>query len=165
MGNPMVYYCELCGKTSVEPLKPIDYFGEKLLVCKDCASKNRRKDDSRMPTTQKLPNKTTASQIKLKRVPEYDLIEDYSQTIKQSREKMGLTIQQLSAKIGLKESILRRIEAGKFSPDIFTTRKIERFLKIVLLTNREQSDMVTPSLSGEHGLELRHVAKLKENAK
>jgi putative transcription factor len=165
MGNAMTYYCELCGKTSLEPLKPIDYYGEKLLVCKDCFSKSRRKSDSGMPIIKSGMNSTGRPQAKPRQTPEYDIVENYSQVIRQTREKMGLTIQQLSAKIGLKESILRRIEAGKFSPDISTTRKIERFLKIVLLVKREQAELVTPNIAAEHGLELRHVAKLKENTK
>jgi len=62
-----------------------------------------------------------------------EIIEDYSEIIRQEREKLGLSHEDLGKKINEKESLLRKIETGKVSPSDLLVSKLEHFLKIKLL--------------------------------
>ncbi|HLH45411.1 MAG TPA: multiprotein-bridging factor 1 family protein [bacterium] len=157
----MPSFCEMCGRMSNEALTPINHYGEKLFVCKQCLNNEKRK------YTQKQGEQSTLIRMRswqspAIREPDYDIIDNYFQIVKEAREKNGATIPELALKVGIKESVLRRIEAGRLQPDIETAKKLERFLHVTLLTKRENTQLLKPSSQGESGLELRHVAKLKD---
>ncbi|MCL5788542.1 MAG: multiprotein-bridging factor 1 family protein [Candidatus Marsarchaeota archaeon] len=141
------------------------YFGEKLLVCKDCYTKNTARSTRNSATYTRMkaqtPRMRTTDKVQHSRVAGLDLANDYQRAVKEAREKMGLTIHDLAARIGVRESIMRRIENGKFVPDEELIKRLEKFLRIKILVPDESSDSLTlPGLQKE-GLELRHVAKLK----
>lgn len=69
--------------------------------------------------------------------PELELRSDYSREVKQAREKLGLSQEQVGHKINEKPSVIRLLETGKLKPDDILTRKIEHLLKIKLLVPTE----------------------------
>lgn len=62
-----------------------------------------------------------------------EVVEDYSEKIRQAREKLGLSHEDLGMKINEKANVLRKIETRKLSPNNLLVSKLERTLKIKLL--------------------------------
>jgi putative transcription factor len=62
-----------------------------------------------------------------------EIVEDYPDVIREAREKLGLSTEDLGKKISEKESILRKIETRKISPNDQLISKLEHTLKIKLL--------------------------------
>jgi len=62
-----------------------------------------------------------------------EVVEDYARIIKEARERAGLTRDALAAVLGVKVSVIRRIEEGALTPPIDLARKMERVLKIKLV--------------------------------
>ncbi|MEM0322028.1 MAG: multiprotein-bridging factor 1 family protein [Thermoprotei archaeon] len=146
---------------SSEALIPINHYGEKLFVCRQCLNTEKKKY-SQKQVEQKVLNTVRNLQTPPIREPDYDVTDNYSKIVREARERDGATIPELALKIGIKESVLRRIEAGRLQPDIDTARKLERFLHVKLLVKRENTQVLKPNSQNELGLELRHVAKLKD---
>jgi len=60
-------------------------------------------------------------------------IENFSEIIKNKREKLGLSQKELARSLNEKESIVHKIETGHIEPNLDLARKIERFLGIKIL--------------------------------
>lgn len=156
----MPYFCEMCGRMVNEPLISISHYGERLSVCRQCFEEQKKKNLQKQVEPQPKAKTTKPSQNVWE--PQYEVIDECAKAVKGAREKAGLSIQQLAMKLGIKESVLRRIEAGKLQPDLETARKLERFLRIQLVFKREGTQAIKVAGQGGAGLELRHVAKLKD---
>ena len=73
---------------------------------------------------------------------EEDLIlrEDYSRLIKNARELMGITQEELGRRINEKPSVISHLETGSMKPDDALARKLEHFLKIQLFVPEDSED-------------------------
>lgn len=60
------------------------------------------------------------------------LREDYSKTIKNAREVLGITQEELGRKINEKPSVISHLEVGSMKPNDLLAKKLEHFLKIEL---------------------------------
>ncbi|WP_367834494.1 multiprotein-bridging factor 1 family protein [Vulcanisaeta sp. JCM 16159] len=84
--------------------------------------------------------------------------------IREARESLGMSRDVLAKVIGIKESILRRIEDGQLIPDIELARKLEKALGISLL--RESEDVGTETQRPvSKSLTLGDVVTLREKSK
>ncbi len=163
-------YCEICGRLSKEPLKPIDYHGERLLACSLCQPPKDRLDRrtsepvSRPPPSVISPARFHDRPIADTSPPktETEVLEDISAVLRQSRESRGLTISELAERLGIKESVLRRIEAGRLTPDVATVEKIEKYLKLSLRAKQVEGTFISPTEAAAR-LEFRHIVKLKDS--
>ncbi|HIE53589.1 MAG TPA: TIGR00270 family protein, partial [Chromatiaceae bacterium] len=63
----------------------------------------------------------------------YDVVEDYAERIRRSRERLGWTPATLALKVKEKENVIRRIESGRLKPTIDLALRLERVLKVKLL--------------------------------
>ncbi len=143
--------CELCGKAiSGKPTK-IRIEGVVLLVCSDCARKYSefivKRPQARAPRPTRRLKRTSLSYE-----PQYDIVEDYSERIKEAREMLGLTRELLARELGEKESVIRRLEAGSLVPTIDMARRLERLLRIKLLVPKgyeEEPSITTRSVRPE----------------
>jgi len=79
--------------------------------------------------------------------PEQEVIfivdENYPQIIKERREKLGLKQEELARKISEKESVINKLESGSMIPNLKLAKKLERFLKVKLIS--EELAEVKPS--------------------
>jgi uncharacterized protein (TIGR00270 family) len=66
-----------------------------------------------------------------------ELRADYATVIKRSRERLGLSQQELGGKINEKPSVISQVESGKFRPDDFLIKRLSRFFKIELFVPPE----------------------------
>ena len=60
------------------------------------------------------------------------LREDYSKTIKNAREVLGITQEELGRKINEKPSVISHLEVGSMKPNDVLAKKLEHFLKVEL---------------------------------
>ncbi|MHB8360481.1 MAG: multiprotein bridging factor aMBF1 [Thermoplasmataceae archaeon] len=68
-----------------------------------------------------------------KKDEELEIVPDYYQIVKDAREKLSITQEDLALKMMEKKHVLANIERGDLKPDIRTARKLEKILKITLL--------------------------------
>lgn len=149
--------CEVCGrKIQGKPVKAI-IEGAKLTVCNDCSRHGRIvleeiKQAMPIPTQKTTSTTTKPTQVKMQKVKVEDileekieLVEDFAQRIRQAREKLGLTQEDLGKKINEKASLLKKIESGKLKPDNKLANKIEHALRIKLLIP-SKGDMPTSEM-------------------
>lgn len=100
-----------------------------------------------------------------KSIESYNLVENYNLLVKNARERMGLSHEELGAKLGEKASVIRKIEQGKLKPDNILAKKLEHFLKIKLLVPPSEIKTVGVSKAVEdHGLTIGDFLK-KEDKK
>jgi putative transcription factor len=121
--------------------------GAKLTVCTECSKhgKSTWEEPARpivIPQSQAFRGQSTPMrgpiQIKKKVITarvdtSQEIVADYAEVIRQAREKLGLSTEDLGKKINEKESLLRKIETSKVSPSDQLISKLEHALKIKLL--------------------------------
>jgi len=110
------------------------------------------------------PSHTHAPIEKLpKVVEESDLIEEYSRVIKEGREKLGISQQDLAFKAKEKLTLIQKIEIGKMSPTMRLSKELEHILRVRLLVPREELDLPSPPRRGapSPGATLGDVALVK----
>jgi len=79
-----------------------------------------------------------------KAVEESDLIEEYSRVIKEGREKLGISQQDLAFKAKEKLTVIQKIEIGKMLPTMRLSKELEHILRVRLLVPREELDLPSP---------------------
>jgi len=129
--------CELCGR-EVKDIFKTRVEGVDMNVCENCAKFGvTPKGYSRMPKAaftvnqekkekpQKRPKKDMFDSLKT-------IVEEYGTTIKEAREKRKMTLEDLAKAVGIKESLLHKIERNEIEPEEKHVRLLERELKISL---------------------------------
>lgn len=143
--------CELCGSSIRGEVQVVNIDGGVFRVCNNC---------SKLGTAVRIPKPAvtrasssfggrSAGSAPTKSNPSahspsfsYDdeemmLREDYSKTIKNAREVLGLTQEELGRKINEKPSVISHLEVGTMKPNDVLVRKLEHFLKIELFVPAE----------------------------
>lgn len=90
-----------------------------------------------------------------------ELVEDFNLRVRQAREKLGLSHEDLGRMIGEKVSVLRKIESGKMLPDNKLASKLEHALKTKLLVPFSEPKLPPADLSLPREATLGEVARLK----
>ncbi|MGB9853884.1 MAG: multiprotein bridging factor aMBF1 [Candidatus Bathyarchaeales archaeon] len=139
--------CEVCGRKIYG--KPVTALieGVKLTVCNECAKHGTIVIEKPKQTPPPLKAKTAVTTpLKaqntgkiLKNVEKtLELVEGFDAKIRQAREKLGLTHEELGKRISEKVSVLKKIETGKMTPDNKLAAKLEHTLKIKLLVQASE---------------------------
>ncbi len=114
-----------------------------MTVCSTCSKHGKITwEDEPKPNAIAKP-KETKNPIKVfrKKTPELpaettlELAESFAAKIRQAREKLGLSHEDLGKKINEKVSVLRKIETGKMKPNNMLAAKLERTLKAKLVVS------------------------------
>jgi putative transcription factor len=160
-------FCEVCGREIVGRPSRSLVEGVTMIVCKHCAGLG-----TELPNPPARPTIRTAFAQKARppvgRLPreyvESDLIEDYSRVIKEAREKVKLSQQDLAMKAKAKLSVIQKIEIGKIEPPIPLSRELEHILHVKLLVPREEIEVPIASLNQEvQSVSIGDVAIVKGN--
>lgn len=142
-------FCEICGREIVgKPARSL-VEGARLIVCQQCSSLGTSlpsfPDKKLAPRPLISPSHTHAPIEKLpKAVEESDLIEEYPDTIKEARAKLGLTQQDLAFKAKEKVTVIQKIEIGKVLPTMRLAKELEHILRVRLLVPRDELDLPAP---------------------
>ena len=91
-------------------------------------------------------------------------MEDYDVRVRQAREKLGLTHEELGKKINEKVSVLKKIETRKIKPDDKLAAKLEHALRIKLLVpaSEDKVPAVTVSKQSNRPLTLGDIIRLEK---
>ena len=93
---------------------------------------------------------------------ELELVNDFSSRVRQGREKIGLSHEDLGKKIGEKVSVLRKIESGKMIPDHKLAAKLEHTLRVKLLVPLSEPKAPSARLSTPREVTLGDVVRVKK---
>ncbi|WP_054842073.1 multiprotein bridging factor aMBF1 [Vulcanisaeta distributa] len=153
----MVLTCDVCGAPIEGEPVIVEIDGAVLTLCQKCARKYTNvkggvrviKGPSQVQATQqpitvtRYESRRGGITYRVSRprvnVDRYEVVENYAELIREARESLGMSRDVLAKVIGVKESILRRIEDGQLIPDVELARKLEKALGISLL--RESEDV------------------------
>jgi putative transcription factor len=133
--------CEVCGrKIHGTPIRAV-IESAKLTVCIECSKHGKiiweEEVEAGQRTSKKpLPlgpfvQKKKPAQAQVDTTQE--IVEGYHSKIRQAREKLGLSHEELGKKINEKASVLSKLETGKMTPNNLLVTKLEHVLKIKLL--------------------------------
>lgn len=123
--------CEMCGAET--SLMNAIVEGVELKVCKNCAGFGkitRSSSKSSYTKTKYIPEKPKKEIIEL-------IVDNYSEIIKEKREKMGLKQEEFAKFLAERESTIHKMESGGFKPSIELAKKLEKQLNIVLVEEKE----------------------------
>jgi len=138
--------CEVCGsKIHGSPIRAV-IEGAKLTVCIECSKHGRVMREEEIEFRRRTPKKPLMSTpfIQKKKSAQskvaitQEVVEGYNSKIRQAREKLGLSHEELGKKINEKASVLSKLETGKMSPNNLLVTKLEHALKIKLLVPIEE---------------------------
>jgi len=132
--------CEVCGRRIIGPPYKAMIEGAKMLVCSECSKLGSvywesRTEPRMKKVSKRLPQPVLAPRKQPPIIVEesVELIDDFGVKVRQSREKLGMSHEDLGKKISEKVSVLRKIESGKMTPDNLLIEKLQHALKIKLL--------------------------------
>lgn len=132
--------CEVCGRKIHGPPTRALIEGAKLTVCIECSKHGKIIREEEVDVRQRVPKKPLKPVSFVQRKPAkakvdttQEIVEGYDQKIRQAREKLGLSHEELGKKINEKASVLSKLETGKMTPNNQLVTKLEHVLKIKLL--------------------------------
>jgi putative transcription factor len=152
--------CEVCGRKIHSNTIRAEIEGAKLTVCIECSKHGKiirdeevefgqRASKKPLTSTPFLPKKKTApTRVEITQ----EVVEGYHTKIRQAREKLGFSHEELGKKINEKASVLSKLETGKMTPNNLLVTKLEHTLKIKLLvpiTDEKTSKEFPKSLNRE----------------
>jgi putative transcription factor len=155
-------YCEICGRPiEGEPI-PVEVDKAVLYVCRSCAAQYGKRVAQRQPQSA-VPKKPAPRPAAPRPPPlEVELVENFGAVIRRARENLGLSREALAAMLGVKETVLRRIEAGQLQPDLALAKRLERALGVRLLVEAAEEGVAKSGGRVERGLTLGEVAEIRD---
>jgi len=133
--------CEVCGRRIDGKPFNVIIEGAKLTVCDECSRLGKTYREEPRKKTTSPPSRTMPKPLMMQtrrpQTPRVDtsleLVEGFELKIRQAREKLGLSHEELGKSINEKVSLLRKIETGKMTPDNKVAAMLEHALKIKLI--------------------------------
>lgn len=136
--------CEICGSEAGKKPINIKLDGSMMKACEKCSKYGKIQKEAPEAVAKRAKNivNPTRNQAYISKYnePKDDLVEDYNILIREKREKMKLSREELGKQIYEKVSVINRVESGKMVPDIKLVRKIEKALNIDLVELLEDGD-------------------------
>lgn len=149
--------CEICGSGEGEYLILVE--GAKLNVCRDCSGSGKL---VRGPPPRQFRAGGEAAAVRQKE--ELEVVEGYGKLIAEARKKMGLPMDVLAERINEKLSFLERVEHERTLPDEKLCRKLEKELRIKLLSGVVETAGVATS-GGKGGMTLGDILEIEKKKK
>lgn len=128
--------CEICGTKVLGEAILVQIEGAILAACASC-SKLGTPVVAKQVKAELKRNRSLPAPLEISTGAELGLRPEYPELVKSAREKLGMRQDQLGGLVGEKASVISLIERGKLRPTLELARKLERVLKIRLLTEEE----------------------------
>jgi len=140
--------CEFCGNTIYGDPIVIKVEGALLNVCPSCRQYGKEVEKPRTvgtarvtPSARKRPTQKVSKAPRKfkskKESPQKSLVDNYSDLVRNARNKKKLTQMQLAKQTGIAHSLIASIETGKIRPTDSDVKKLERELNISLMEDSE----------------------------
>jgi len=144
--------CEVCGRKIYGKPFNVVIEGAKLTVCAGCSKHGKLtwEEEPKPKTVTKTKGPKPILTIPIKKTPTappattVELVENFDAKIRQAREKLGLSHEDLGKKLNEKISLLRKIETKKMTPDNLLATKLEHVLKIKLIVPAGEEKITVP---------------------
>jgi putative transcription factor len=128
--------CEICGSSLKAGPNKVEIDGAIMIVCNTCARLGKPVGGPLVREARPNPIRSAFRPAASTRGPpaeEFDVDPDYNVKIRQAREKLGLSQEDLGRMLNEKLSVVRMVESKKLKPDVVLTRKFMHYLKVNLL--------------------------------
>jgi putative transcription factor len=128
--------CEVCGSPLKTGPNKVEIDGAIMIVCNNCVRLGRPVGGPIVRDARPSPIQSafrSASSSSGSSAPDYEVDPDYYLKIRQAREKLGLSQDDLGRMLNEKPSVIRLVESKKLKPDLVLTRKFMHHLKVNLL--------------------------------
>ncbi len=133
--------CDICGRRG--ELFYMELEGSRLVACKECVVHGKKlgkvvveNSDVNKKSTKRSADESSMVKhtiVEKEGEPVILVVDNYTDLIKNKRERLGLKQEDLAKAINEKESLIQQIEGGKIEPSIKVAEKLEHYLKIDLL--------------------------------
>jgi putative transcription factor len=158
--------CEICGAEISGAPQKIVIDGSALEVCKGCA-RFGKPEDKWSPVPKKMVPVERAFTVKRPKPRDHfkdlvELVPEFGRKIREAREGLALSPEELGARIKEKATLLKKIEREEISPEDEVRKKLERELKIKLTD--QASETRVKSVSSSRGLTLGDIASIKRKS-
>jgi putative transcription factor len=160
--------CEVCGRQIFgDPVRSI-IEGAKMTVCDKCEKLGsgywepkpqiRKRRSINLQPVQPFAKKKKSIIVR----EEFEVVPDVGQQVRQARDQLNLSHEDLGRKIREKVSVLRKIESGKMVPDLGLAERLEHALKITLRVPVSEPQVPAVTSSKPRGATLGDIIQLKE---
>jgi putative transcription factor len=149
--------------------------GARLTVCNECAKLGKIVHEEPKPKATVTRFKTAPPPVRIQtkrtQTPTVDtsleLVENFYIKIRQAREKLGLSHEELGKRINEKVSLLRKIETGKMTPDHRLATMLEHALRIKLIVQAKEDKVPQTKIAkiARHELTLGDLIQLGKKGK
>ena len=155
--------CEICGAEISGAPQRIVIDRSVLEVCKSCA-RFGKPEDKWSPVPKKMVPMERAFTVNRPKPRDHfkdlvELVPDFGRKIREAREGLGLSPEELGGRIKEKVTLLKKIEREEISPEDGIRKKLEKELKIKL--SDQASETRVKSGSSGRGLTLGDIASIK----
>jgi putative transcription factor len=139
--------CEVCGAPLRSSPNRVEIDGAVMIVCNNCAKLGKPLG----PVVAQVQARVSPAQSALRSMAqrpidvEFDVDPEYNLKIRQAREKLGLSQEQLGQLLNEKPSVIKMVESRKLKPDLTLTRKFMHQLKINLLVSLSELEGGRPT--------------------
>ncbi|MDA4117610.1 MAG: multiprotein bridging factor aMBF1 [Thaumarchaeota archaeon] len=138
--------CEVCGSPLRASPNRVEIDGATMVVCNNCARLGKPLGPSSPPRMPVNPIQNALRTMAQRPTEvEYEVDPDYNVKIRQAREKLGLSQDQLGKLLNEKPSVIRLVESKKLKPDLTLTRKLMHQLKLNLLVSLSELEGGKPT--------------------
>jgi len=157
--------CEVCGQEiRGQPFYRI-IEGGRMTVCGQCSKFGSGDWDPRqvnVSQNQRRPAQPRRLRNDLEAAEELELIDNYGELIRKSRQKKKLSVEDFAKKINEKESVVKKMEKEEMNPPAKLIKKIENTLNITILERGEAPSRVQISTKATAGRTLGDIMKLTQ---
>ncbi len=129
--------CEMCGKESILLQAKVE--NSIMSLCSRCARFGTILDHPQERPRQTFHHEKPAQEL-------ITFVTDFHLIIRKAREQKHMTQPQLAHILAEKESVITKIEAGHYTPEIKLARKLEQFLGIKITETYKPTDEDKPSI-------------------
>ena len=167
--------CEVCGRRIFGKPYKVVIEGARLTVCTDCSKHGKlvweEEPKPKAVIKPKGPRPTLHIQVPKSTKPTVDtsqeLVQNFHNVIREAREKLGLSHEDLGKKINEKVSLLKKIETGKMTPDNNLAIRLEHTLKIklIVLTKEDKVPEAKIPKAPNRELTLGDLIKMEDKGK
>ena len=153
--------CDLCGSDGYGSLFNASVESSLMTICKKCLKFGKlveRNKNFNVNEVINKPKKIADEKINL-------FVKNHNLIIKQCREKMNLSQEELAQKLNEKASLLHKIEGGSITPNEYLTKKLEQFFKIKLTEDLDLKEEAKIGLNFKNSaLTIGDLLKLKKKS-
>ncbi len=162
--------CEICGSKIIDGSNRIMVEGLQLMACHRCSGHGEkikfdiekiRSGISKRPKIESRIKKGDKRKF-FDNLENFEVIEDYSEKIKEGRGRIGISQEELAKYLKEKLSVVQKIETGKIVPSIKLAREIEHILKIKLLSAPKKEIENKNQVDSSSALTIGDIIQLKK---